>query len=203
MTAHHPRPRRGDARTDARPARRVRLRQRRRQARRADRRRQPAARACRRRRARILGRNVRIGRPLGVAGLPEAAKGPAFATAVGLMIYPQVAELRKHAQAEDRARAAHDRHRRAVRIAWVSGSETVSRFGGAQPEHGDRGGDAAGRQRTRTMTINLQEAGHHRAEAPHHRVRCRRRRRQRRQQHDHRRSRRASSSSSPTPTRRR
>jgi cell division protein FtsA len=40
---------------------------------------------------RILGRNVRIGRPLGVAGLPEAAKGPAFATAVGLMIYPQVA----------------------------------------------------------------------------------------------------------------
>lgn len=42
---------------------------------------------------RILGRNVRIGRPLGVAGLPEAAKGPAFATAVGLMIYPQVADL--------------------------------------------------------------------------------------------------------------
>ena len=42
---------------------------------------------------RILGRNVRIGRPLGVAGLPEAAKGPAFATSVGLLIYPQVAGL--------------------------------------------------------------------------------------------------------------
>jgi len=42
---------------------------------------------------RILGRNVRIGRPLGVAGLPEAAKGPAFSTAVGLMIYPQVASF--------------------------------------------------------------------------------------------------------------
>jgi cell division protein FtsA len=42
---------------------------------------------------RILGRNVRIGRPLGVAGLPEAAKGPAFATPVGLLIYPQVAGL--------------------------------------------------------------------------------------------------------------
>lgn len=42
---------------------------------------------------RILGRNVRIGRPLGVASLPEAAKGPAFATAVGLLIYPQVAGL--------------------------------------------------------------------------------------------------------------
>jgi cell division protein FtsA len=40
---------------------------------------------------RILGRSVRIGRPLGVAGLPEAAKGPAFAAVVGLMIYPQVA----------------------------------------------------------------------------------------------------------------
>ncbi len=42
---------------------------------------------------RILGRNVRIGRPLGVAGLPEAAKGPAFAASVGLLIYPQVAGL--------------------------------------------------------------------------------------------------------------
>ena len=42
---------------------------------------------------RILGRHVRIGRPLGVAGLPEAAKGPAFATPVGLLIYPQVAEF--------------------------------------------------------------------------------------------------------------
>ncbi|MBS3649188.1 cell division protein FtsA [Pseudaminobacter sp. 19-2017] len=42
---------------------------------------------------RILGRNVRIGRPLGVAGLPEAAKGPAFSAAVGLMIYPQVASF--------------------------------------------------------------------------------------------------------------
>jgi len=45
---------------------------------------------------RILGRNVRIGRPLGVAGLPEAAKGPAFAAVVGLMIYPQVAGMENH-----------------------------------------------------------------------------------------------------------
>ena len=42
---------------------------------------------------RILGRNVRMGRPLGVAGLPEFGKGPAFATAVGLLIYPQVAQI--------------------------------------------------------------------------------------------------------------
>jgi cell division protein FtsA len=42
---------------------------------------------------RILARNVRLGRPLGVAGMPEVAKGPAFATAAGLLIYPQVAEM--------------------------------------------------------------------------------------------------------------
>jgi cell division protein FtsA len=46
---------------------------------------------------RILARNVRIGRPMGVSGLPVAAKGPAFSTAVGLMIYPQVAGLETHA----------------------------------------------------------------------------------------------------------
>jgi len=41
----------------------------------------------------ILGRQVRIGRPLGLAGLPEAAKGPAFAVAAGLLVYPQSAHL--------------------------------------------------------------------------------------------------------------
>ena len=43
--------------------------------------------------ARILGRPVRIGRPLGIAGLPEAAKGAAFAVATGLLVYPQAAHL--------------------------------------------------------------------------------------------------------------
>jgi cell division protein FtsA len=42
---------------------------------------------------RILARNVRIGRPLGIAGLPEAAKGSAFSATVGLLIYPQVAGI--------------------------------------------------------------------------------------------------------------
>ena len=42
---------------------------------------------------RILARNVRLGRPLGVAGMPEVARGPAFASAVGLIIYPQFAEM--------------------------------------------------------------------------------------------------------------
>src|SRR6185312_9147113 len=43
--------------------------------------------------ARILKRPVRIGRPLGVAGLPDAAKGAAFAAAAGLLVYPQAAHL--------------------------------------------------------------------------------------------------------------
>ena len=43
--------------------------------------------------ARILNRPVRVGRPLGIAGLPDAAKGPAFAVAAGLLVYPQVAHL--------------------------------------------------------------------------------------------------------------
>jgi cell division protein FtsA len=43
--------------------------------------------------ARILRRPVRIGRPLGLAGLPEAAKSPAFAVAAGLLVFPQAAHL--------------------------------------------------------------------------------------------------------------
>jgi cell division protein FtsA len=43
--------------------------------------------------ARMLARPVRIGRPLGIAGLPEAARGPAFAVAAGLLVYPQSAHL--------------------------------------------------------------------------------------------------------------
>jgi cell division protein FtsA len=42
---------------------------------------------------RILSRNVRLGRPMGVSGMPEAAKGPGFATAVGLLIYPQISKI--------------------------------------------------------------------------------------------------------------
>lgn len=42
---------------------------------------------------RILQGQVRAGRPLGIKGLPEAAKGPAFSAAVGLLVYPQVAHI--------------------------------------------------------------------------------------------------------------
>nr|WP_156953263.1 cell division protein FtsA [Afifella pfennigii] len=42
---------------------------------------------------RVLGRNVRLGRPVGVGGLPEAVRGPAFAASMGLIAYPQVARI--------------------------------------------------------------------------------------------------------------
>lgn len=50
---------------------------------------------------RILARNVRLGRPLGIAGMPEMAKGPAFAAAVGLLIYPQVATMEQVEESRD------------------------------------------------------------------------------------------------------
>ena len=43
--------------------------------------------------AQVLGRQVRIGRPLGISKLPEAAKGSAFAVAAGLLVYPQLAHV--------------------------------------------------------------------------------------------------------------
>jgi len=39
----------------------------------------------------VFGRPVRLGRPLGVKGLPIAARGAAFSAVVGLLIYPQLA----------------------------------------------------------------------------------------------------------------
>ena len=62
---------------------------------------------------RMLGRNVRIGRPLGVAGLPEAAKGPAFSAPVGLLIYPQVARFREPSRRRGIA-SQDDRNRRHI-----------------------------------------------------------------------------------------
>jgi cell division protein FtsA len=42
---------------------------------------------------RILTRNVRLGRPMGIKGMPVSAKGAAFSTAVGLLIYPQMVQI--------------------------------------------------------------------------------------------------------------
>ena len=52
---------------------------------------------------RLLAKNVRIGRPVGVSGLAPMQKTPPFSTAVGLMIYPQVAKHEHYASAATRA----------------------------------------------------------------------------------------------------
>ena len=51
----------------------------------------------------IVSNQIRVGRPLGVEGLPESARSPAFAAAVGLMVYPQTAGIEYF---EPRSRAA-------------------------------------------------------------------------------------------------
>lgn len=55
---------------------------------------------------RVFGTTTRIGRPLGTTGFPETARGPAFAVASGLLVYPQYAgrehfePRRRHASGE-------------------------------------------------------------------------------------------------------
>ena len=71
----------------------------------------------------ILGRPVRIGRPLGIAGLPEEAKGPAFAAATGLLVYPQAAHL-EHFEPR-RTRHASDRNRRLYRTGRTMASREL------------------------------------------------------------------------------
>jgi cell division protein FtsA len=41
----------------------------------------------------ILSGQIRLGRPLGIHGLPESAKNPSFSAAVGLLVYPQAARI--------------------------------------------------------------------------------------------------------------
>jgi cell division protein FtsA len=41
--------------------------------------------------SRVFGASTRIGRPLGMSQFSETAKGPAFAVASGLLVYPQFA----------------------------------------------------------------------------------------------------------------
>lgn len=42
---------------------------------------------------RIISSQVRVGRPLGIQGLPESAKSPAFSASIGLLVFPQVAGI--------------------------------------------------------------------------------------------------------------
>ena len=41
---------------------------------------------------RVLARNVRVGRPLGISGLPPQARGATFSTVVGMLVYPQICQ---------------------------------------------------------------------------------------------------------------
>lgn len=64
---------------------------------------------------RILGRRPRIGRPLRIAGLPQALCGPAYATAVGLAMYA----IRPHDEIWDfEAPAAGARGRAGDMLRW-------------------------------------------------------------------------------------
>ncbi|KQT86044.1 cell division protein FtsA [Aurantimonas sp. Leaf443] len=70
----------------------------------------------------VMQRNVRLGRPVGVAGLNPSSKGPAFATSVGLLIYPQVAH-REYVQETSLAALAFDTNTRTGRLgAWLKRS---------------------------------------------------------------------------------
>ena len=73
--------------------------------------------------ARILGRPVRIGRPLGIAGLPDAAKGSAFAVATGLLVYPQIGASRTLRTAANAA--PHDRDGRLLRTGRTMASREL------------------------------------------------------------------------------
>ncbi len=41
----------------------------------------------------MLGRQVRVGRPLGLSRMPDEAKDASFAVPAGLVVYPQFAHL--------------------------------------------------------------------------------------------------------------
>ena len=110
----------------------------------------------------IVSPQARIGRPLGVEGLPESAKSPAFATSVGLMIYPQAAAM-EHFGPKDgalRGRGARRRLRRAgaalVEAEFLKGSRG-RRVASAVSERLHMNGErAGGRQADEAdMTINI------------------------------------------------
>jgi cell division protein FtsA len=58
---------------------------------------QPAERPRRAARA-SCARNVRLGRPLGISGLPEIFRGPAHSAVAGMLIYPQFGGIERAAR---------------------------------------------------------------------------------------------------------
>ena len=71
----------------------------------------------------VLSGQVRLGRPLGIEGLPESGKSPAFAAAVGLMIYPQVAGLESFEPSRHASRPAQEEGGYVTRVGrWLKES---------------------------------------------------------------------------------
>ena len=68
----------------------------------------------------MLSARVRLGRPLGVSGMPQAAKGAAFSAATGLLIYPQVAGYEEFAQSAPTVRS---------RVPQAAGAGRLARMG--------------------------------------------------------------------------
>jgi len=72
---------------------------------------------------RILSGQIRIGRPLGIHGLPESAKSPSFSAAVGLLVYPQVAGIEHFRPARRDSEAATGTHGYMARVGqWLRDS---------------------------------------------------------------------------------
>jgi cell division protein FtsA len=71
----------------------------------------------------IVSSQARLGRPLGIEGLPESASNPSFAAAVGLMVYPQVAGLEVFEPARHFSRQPHNEGGYATRVGrWLKES---------------------------------------------------------------------------------
>ncbi len=71
----------------------------------------------------VISSQARIGRPLGVEGLPESGKSPSFAAAVGLMIYPQMAGLEYFEPSRHAPRQAYESEGYASRVGrWLKES---------------------------------------------------------------------------------
>ena len=101
---------------------------------RADRRRQQASRRCGGRNRRILGRKMTgLGRPLGVSGLPELMKGPAFSTTQGAFDLPAGGWLTKVASAEGESSAGRRGIRRSsAKVGKVAQGQFLN--GGRDPK---------------------------------------------------------------------
>jgi cell division protein FtsA len=70
-----------------------------------------------------ISNQARVGRPLGIEGLPESGKSPSFAAAVGLMVYPQMAGLEYFGTTRSHAGHHHGEEGYATRVGrWLKES---------------------------------------------------------------------------------